>query len=273
MAIRHIAAAALLVCASAAHADTISATSAPSTGFLNNWTTGNGTDVLSSGVLGNGNLNLVGGVSYGSAAKDNSLTDILMGKASASMAEVDGKTQLFFSRGVEGTYLLAAGNGILAATLGDGKSVIGTADGALILDGVNGKPVMSGGGNAQGGSGGSGGGNTGGSGGSSGSSGSNGSTGSSGSNGSTGATGANGANGSNGSNGSAGQNGSDGSETGNPVAGDITNPGGGTGVGGGAGQLPTQDAVDPSEVPEPSSIALMLAGMLGAGALSRRRSR
>ena len=270
MVIRHVAAAALLVCASVAHADPISATSAPAPSFLNNWTTGNGTDVLGSGVLGSGNVNLVGGVSYGSSSNAG-ITDALLGKATGNLGQANGQGQLFVSRGVEGSYLLAGGNAILAATVGDGKSVIGTADGALVVDGVTGKPGMTGGGNME--TGGNGGG------GMSGDSGSGGQTtspgsGSSGSSGDTSGGGTN--NGSNGNSGSNGNNGNNGNNANNPVnPGEIGNPGGnGNGNGGGNQvQLPDENAVDPAEVPEPSSIALMLAGMVGAGALGRRRSR
>jgi hypothetical protein len=46
----------------------------------------------------------------------------------------------------------------------------------------------------------------------------------------------------------------------------------GTGNGAGLGNVANQEG-QAAEVPEPSSIALMLLGMMGAGAISRRRSR
>lgn len=239
MSIRHIAAAALFVCAGVAHADPIAGTTATG-GFLNNWTTGAGTDVLGSGVLGSGNLNLVGGVSHASA-NNAGMTEALLSQSSGNM--VNGSSQLFVTQGIEGSYLLASGNGILAASLGSGKSVIASAGGGVVVEGSAGVPAV-GGGAQQGG----------------------------------GAAGA--------PSGSAGG----GAQTGAPVetpsgAGDTggkasepfipggsdTPAGNGNGVGGGSIQLPA--AIDPAAVPEPSSIALMLAGIAGAGVLSRRRNR
>ena len=210
MPIRHIAAAALFVCAGIAHADPIVGASATG-GFLNNWTTGAGTDVLGSGVLGSGNLNLVGGVSHASA-NNSGMTEALLSQSSNNM--VSGSTQLFVTQGIEGSYLLASGNGILAASLGSGKSVIASAGGGGGSGGTQtGAPAETPSG--------------------------------------------------------AGGNGSNASEPFIPGGSDTP---AGNGVGGGGSiQLPA--AIDPAAVPEPSSIALMLVGIAGAGVLSRRRNR
>lgn len=176
MLIRRLVIASLLAGASAAHADTIP--TAPASNVVSGWTAGNGTDVLGSGVLQGNNLNLIGGVAYtaGSGSSAN-LEDVLLGKVAGTIGQVDGKTTLFFQRGIEASYLLSAGHSFLAASLGPGKSVVGSADGAIISDGLTKAPGMSGGGNQTNNS------NSGGS--STGSSGSSGSTGSSGSSGSS----------------------------------------------------------------------------------------
>ena len=245
MTIRCLVIAALLASAGAVHAETISSQPAPPSNFVSGWTTGNGTDILGSGVL-QGSLNLVGGVAYGSGS-DASLADVLYGKVAGTIGQVDGQTKLFFQRGIEASYLLASGHGILAATLGPGKSVVGSADGALISDGMTKAPGMSGGGGMTS----NGGGNSSGS----------------GSNNITASTPS-----------GSGSNGSD--------SNGVTNGNGSNGL----GQPPTillpdqankpnsngqaiPAAVGATELPEPSSIALMLLGMVGAGAMTRRRSR
>ncbi|MGH8853161.1 MAG: PEP-CTERM sorting domain-containing protein [Telluria sp.] len=270
MSIRRLVIAALFASAGAAHADAI-VTTAPPPAFVSGWTTGNGTDVLGSGVL-QGNLSLVGGVAYGGNA-NTKLTDVLYGKVSGSFGNVDGQTRLFFERGIEASYLLASGHGLLAATLGPGKSVVGSADGAIISDGVNQRPGMSGGGGTSGGSsGGSTGGSTGGSAGGSNGGGSTGGSNGGGSSGggSGGTSGGGDAGGGSGSQ-SGGSNG--GNQGGNPLG-----PGTGLGAGpddvlpgngNGAGIGGAENGV--VAVPEPSSIALILAGLMGACALTRRR--
>jgi len=316
MTIRRLVIAALLASAGAAHADTIPA-QASSPKFVSGWTTGNGTDVLGSGVL-QGNLNLIGGIAYTSGGGANvSLTDVLYGKVAGTVGEENGHTKLFFQRGIEANYLLASGHGILAATVGPGKSVIASADGAIIIDGVeyiaptpsasdpifggfpgfpggfggggvfggggslgNGKPASGPGtGGSGGGSSNTGGGSYGGGGGGGGSSGG-GFGGGSGSGGSGSYGGGSGGSGSYG--GGAGGSGSFGGGSGGG-SGSFGGGSGGTGLNGGTqpsastpvgrvspSALPAA-AVPAAELPEPSSIALMLMGMMGAGAVARRR--
>ncbi len=255
MLIRRLVVASLLAGAATAQAGTITTAAAQPSNVVSGWTTGNGTDVLGSGVL-QGNLNLVAGVSHTANA---SLADILYGKVAGSVQQVEGQTKLFFQRGIEANYLLASGHGILAATAGTGKSVVGDAYGAIISDGVSKAPGLTGGGNQS-----AGGGNS--------------------------APGlvtggdltstippAGQGNGMNDS--TSGQLPGNGNGNGNGIGNGIGNGalngngnGIGNGQGNGLGNVANQEG-QAAEVPEPSSIALMLLGMMGAGAITRRRSR
>jgi hypothetical protein len=237
MAIRYLIAAAMMFATGAASADVIPSTSGQS-GFLSNWTTGNGTDVLTSGVLAS-NVSLIGGISHSAASNSNvNLADVLRGKAAATLGQGGGEIKLSFTKGIEAMYVLGAGNGILAAMAGDGMSVVGSSDGVTVTPGVN-SGVNAGGGASGGGAaqapapapapGGSGGG---------------GNTVPDAGGGQAEAPGATGP----GSN----------DQSREPVS---------------APPLMDNALADvvPTAVPEPSTVALMLAGMFGAGALKRRR--
>lgn len=253
-----IAAAFLFGSACGAQADVLPAsTSTAQSGFLSSWTTGNGTDVASTGVLGNGTT-LVGGGSAGVA-------QALYQKASANVGATDGKINLSMAEGLNGTYVVKTGNKALAALYGNGVQVMTTAEGTIITDG---KPTdsVSGGSSSTGGS------------------------------------------SSSGSSGGGSQASGSAPTTSKPVASTPTtskpvtstpvtdsnsspalnngteeiaggpvnqlpseiNAGNGNGIGQG---LPTVSADASGEVPEPSSLALLAAGMMGALALTRRRAR
>lgn len=130
MALRHIIFAAFMASACAAHADVItsgSSSSSAQSAFLSGWTTSNGTSVLGSGAL-SGNLSLIGGVAYGSSADQ---AGALMNQASSTLGS-NGQTKLFYTKGIEGMYLLGAGHGILAAMLGTSVSVVGSNGGVIV---------------------------------------------------------------------------------------------------------------------------------------------
>lgn len=238
MSIRHLVVAALLASAGAAQADVVSTASQPT--FVNGWTAANGTNVLTSGVLGS-DVSLVGGIAH-SAGNSADLTNALAGNASAYMSSSDAQ-KLFVQQGIDASYLLSAGNGLLAARYGNSTSVINDGDGVKIVVGAN--PgvgaAIPGAGGAVGGGGAIGGGD---------------------------AVGGGGAIG-----GGAVVGGGTGGSVG---GGNAALPGTGTGTGGGAITLPAADPILQDElaaVPEPGTVALMLAGLIGAGSLSRRRAK
>jgi hypothetical protein len=244
MSIRHLVVASLLISAGAAQADVVSSASQPA--FQTGWTSGNGSSVIGSGVFGSG-VSLVGGIAH-NANKD--LTSALVGSASASLSQSEAQ-KLFVQQGIDASYVLSAGNGLLAARFGNSAAVINDGDGVKIVQGQTGQsgsgatsPAAGGaigGGAAIGGGSGAGTGSAGG--------------------------------------GSAPVAGGSGSVDVSlpPVTGD---------TGGGNATQPSTDAgaaapvaADPSlilpndinEVPEPGTIGLMLAGLAGVGMIGRRR--
>ena len=268
MSTRYLIAAALLFgSACGAQAEVVSA--AAQSGFLSGWTSGNGTDVVSSGVLSNG-VSLVGGAAYGSG----NLAEALYQKASASVGQTGTEVKLSYSKGIEGTYLLSTSNAKLAAMLGNGMSVVSTSDGKVVSSGETGAATGSGAsGGASGASGGGGGGGGGG-----------GASGGSSSGGIVAAGGGNSVNGAPSSNYSKPDNAGKGATVVTPASSgeeggalvELPIPAKNASPNGASGDLGQDMPVSlpvtaAAVVPEPSSIALMVAGMLGAMGVVRRR--
>ena len=251
MSIRHLVVASLLISAGVAQADVVSSASQPA--FQSGWTSGNGSSVIGSGVFGSG-VSLVGGIAHNA---NTDLTSVLVGKASASLSQSEAQ-KLFVQQGIDASYVLSAGNGLLAARFGNSAAVINDGDGVKIVQGQTGQSgsgatspaagSAAGGGAAVGGGSGAG----------------------------TGSAG-----------GSAGGGASGGSA---PVAGgsgsvDVSLPPVTGETGGGSATQPATEPVavvpgaDPAlilpneinEVPEPGTIGLMLAGLAGVGMIGRRR--
>lgn len=267
MSIRHLVVASLLISAGAAQADVVSSTTQPA--FQNGWTAGNGSSVIGSGVFGSG-VSLVGGIAHNA---NTDLTSVLVGKASASLSQSDAQ-KLFVQQGIDASYVLSAGNGLLAARFGNSAAVINDGDGVKIVQGQTGQsgsgatsPTAggaTGGGAAVGGAGGAGAGSTGG-----------GSAGVGAGDGSAPAGG-----------GSAPAGGGSAPVAGGSGSVDISLPPVTDDTGGGNATQPVTEpvaaapvAADPTlvlpndinEVPEPGTIGLMLAGLAGAGMIGRRR--
>lgn len=125
MSTRYLIAALLMTSACVAHADV---TTPASSGFLSSWTTGNGSSVIGSGVLSD-NASLIGGVTNGS---DSSLAQALFAKASANAAQTGGVMKISYSQGIDGMYLTTTSNAMLVAILGDSMSAVASPDGAII---------------------------------------------------------------------------------------------------------------------------------------------
>jgi hypothetical protein len=127
MSTRYLIAALLMTSACVAHADVTTSTPV-SSGFLSTWTTGDGSDVINSGILSE-NSSLIGGVSHGA---DANLTQALYQKASADAARTNGVVKISYSQGIQGDFLTSTSNAMLVAMLGENLSAVSSPDGAII---------------------------------------------------------------------------------------------------------------------------------------------
>lgn len=232
-----IAAAVLFGSACAAQADTLP--SSDST-FIASWKDSNGNDVASSGVLGNSSL--IGGVAYG----NDSAAQAFAAKVSANLSSGASYTLV---KGLDGEMLTSASSAQLAAMSGNGVAVVGWDDQRTVSLGQSSNAVAAvGAGSGAGVSAGVGV--------------------SAGAGAGTGAATDAGA--------GAGSGTAAGSGSGSDVAaGSGAAAGAGVGAGTGAAlDTPLADVPGTTaEVPEPSSIALLMAGMFGVFAIGRRRVR
>lgn len=234
MTTRFLIAAALMASACAAHADVLPGT-APT----------QATVISGSNVAGTlGDASMIAGVSRG--AGSDALVQALYDKVSAAVGS-DMKVSL--RQGIDGVYVQGLSTAKAAALAGDGMSVINTSEGFKVVQALTAAGVPAGGANSAVGGAGAATGNP---------------AGAPAGVPSAAPAGVPGA----GSMGSSGSAGSTGSGTGVGV-GVGAGVGVGVGVGAGNGNLGNQ-AADTANVPEPSTVFLMLAGMMGAIGLRRR---
>ncbi|MGO4474655.1 PEP-CTERM sorting domain-containing protein [Massilia sp. 2TAF26] len=239
MTIRYLIGAALMAGACVAHADVIPA--AGGAGIVN------GSNVA--GAVGDSSV--IAGVNRG--AGSDALVQALYQKVSASVGS-DMKVSL--RQGIDGVYVTGLSTAKAAALAGDGMSVVATPDGYKIVDNSGGN---SGAGNSTAGGGAQ--------------AGNNGGANSGITTPNTGApteTGANTGTDKLTGNGNTSTEGGIGGSGGNGGIGGNTDISIGIGNGNGNGSGNLADATD---LPEPSTVALMLAGLLGVAGLGRRRAR